>query len=62
MNKTSKWLTANLVFTLGWLVANHPLDDALGIKVGSAADWTLYMSVLILVSAICSIGAFSSKE
>lgn len=62
MTNTSKWLTANLVFTLGWLAANHPLDNALGIAIGSATDWTLYLTVSILVGTICFIGASSAKD
>lgn len=62
MTNTDKWITANAVFALVWLVANHPLDNALGIAIGSAADWALYLTVSILVGIICTIGATSSKE
>ena len=59
---SNKWIAINVVFVLVWLGLNHPLDQALGIEVGSTVDWTLYMGVSILVAGICSIGIFTSKE
>lgn len=56
-----KWTVINMVFMIGWLALNHSIDHALGIAVGSATDWILYMGVLIVVSTICSVAGSRAR-
>jgi len=57
-----KWATINLMFMIAWLVLNNPIDHALDIQVGSAADWALYLIVLVIVSFGCSLAGERSNH